>query len=193
MHFMNKQTNKQTKALPENVKVAIGMAVNATLRKAKAPDMLSITTVRKNIAGNLLLTPAAHTLATDITAYLPIIKEAAMRVHPTLQPPRVNEKWHKLAVHGISLDYFPNNEEGMTKLQRQIETDHSVSLAQLPRYLTHPDKREGKAASSVMIALRTPTDYNTLKRHKIVILFEHKKVTEYFTARSTDQYHRCQG
>jgi phage-related baseplate assembly protein len=89
----------------------------------------------------------------------------------------------------MPLDYFPDNEEGMTKLQHEIETNHSVSLAQLPRYLTHPEKREGKAASSVMIALCTPTNYNTLKCHKIVILFEHKKVTEYFTARSTDQYH----
>jgi hypothetical protein len=80
----------------------------------------------------------------------------------------------------------------MTKLQRKIETNHSVSLAQLLRYLTYPDKREGKAASSVMITLRTPTDYNTLKRHKIMMLFEHKKVMEYFTARSTDQCRRYQ-
>jgi hypothetical protein len=40
-----------------------------------------------------------------------------------------------------------------------------------------------------MIALCIPTDYNTLKCHKIMILFKHKKVMEYFTAHSTDQYH----
>ncbi|CCX11213.1 Protein of unknown function [Pyronema omphalodes CBS 100304] len=94
-------------ALPDSIKVTIGMVVNTTLREAKAPATLSITTVRKNIAGNLLLTPATHTLAADITAHLPTIKDAAMKVHPTLQPPRLNEKWHRLAVHGIPLELHP--------------------------------------------------------------------------------------
>jgi hypothetical protein len=86
----------------------------------------------------------------------------------------------------MPLDYFPNTEEGMTKLQHEIETNQSVSLAQLPQYLTYPDKREGKATSSIMIALHIPTDYNTLKHHKIMILFKHKKVIEYLTTYSTD-------
>jgi hypothetical protein len=80
----------------------------------------------------------------------------------------------------------------MAKLQHEIENNHSISLAQLPRYLTHPDKRVGKSAWSVMIALRSTTEYNTLNKRKIIILFEHKKVTEYFTARSTDRCHWCQ-
>jgi hypothetical protein len=154
--------------------------------------MLTITTVRKNMTGNLLLTPSAQTLATDITVYLPAITEAALKVYPSLLPPCLNEQWHKLAVHGIPTDYFPDMEEGMAKLQYEIENNHSVSLIQLPRYLTHPDKRVGKSASSVMIALRSTTEYNMLKKRKIIILFEQKKVIEYFMARSTDQCRWCQ-
>jgi hypothetical protein len=102
--------------------------------------MLTITTVCKNMMGNLLLTPSTQTLTTDITAYLLAITEATLKVHPSLLLPHLNEKWHKLAVHGIPMDYFPDMEEGMAKLQHQIESNHSVFLAQLPRYLMHPDK-----------------------------------------------------
>jgi hypothetical protein len=149
-------------------------------------------TVHKNMMANLLLTPSAQTLATDITIYLPAITEAALKVYPSLLPPRLNEKWHKLAVHRIPTDYFPDTEEGIAKLQHEIETNHSISLAQLPRYLTYPNKRVGKSASSIIMALCSTTEYNMLKKHKIIVLFEQKKVMEYFTACSTDQYHWCQ-
>jgi hypothetical protein len=43
-----------------------------------------------------------------------------------------------------------------------------------------------------MIALRSTTEYNMLKQCKIIILFEYKKVTEYFTAHSTNQCRWCQ-
>jgi hypothetical protein len=43
-----------------------------------------------------------------------------------------------------------------------------------------------------MITLRSTTEYNALKKRKIIVLFEHKKVTEYFMARSTDQCRQCQ-
>jgi hypothetical protein len=43
-----------------------------------------------------------------------------------------------------------------------------------------------------MIALCSTTEYNMLKKCKIIVLFEHKEVTEYFTARSTNQCHQYQ-
>jgi hypothetical protein len=80
------------RALPDSAKVAISLAVNAAFRDANAPAMLTIMTIRKNITGNLLLTPSAQTLTTDITAHLPAITEDALNVHPSLLPPRLNEK-----------------------------------------------------------------------------------------------------
>jgi hypothetical protein len=66
--------------------------------------------------------------------------EATLKVHPSPLPPCLNMKWHKLAVYGILIDYFPDMEEGMAKLQYEIQDNYSISLAQLLRYLTHPDK-----------------------------------------------------
>jgi hypothetical protein len=90
------------------------------------------------------------------------------------------------------MDYIQDMEEGMAKLQHKIENNHCVSLAQLPRYLTYPNKQVGKATSSVIITLHSPTEYNMPKKSKIIILFEHKKVMEYFMAHSTNQCSWCQ-
>jgi hypothetical protein len=43
-----------------------------------------------------------------------------------------------------------------------------------------------------MITLCSTTEYNAVKKCKIIILFEHKKVTKYFMAHSTDQCRWCQ-
>jgi hypothetical protein len=152
----------------------------------------NIMTVRKNMAGSLMLTPSPNTSITDLTPHLSVIHAAACTVHPNLLPPRLNEKWYKLAVHGIPTDYYEDTAEGMQKLQQEIETNHKVRLTQPPRYISHPDKRVGKTASSVMIALKSSEEYNLLKRTKVTVLFEQRKVTEFFTARSIDQCRRCQ-
>jgi hypothetical protein len=154
--------------------------------------MLTIMTICKNMTGNLLLTPSTQTLTANITIYLLAIIEATLKVYPSLLPLCLNEKWHKLVVHRILMDYFPDIEEGMAKLQHKIETNHSISLAQLPRYLTYPDKQVGKSTSSIIITLYSTIEYNTLKKHKIIILFEQIKVTEYFMACITDQCCQCQ-
>jgi hypothetical protein len=137
--------------------------VNEALRKANAPENISILTVRKNISGNLLLTPSPNTPIPKLLAHLPLINEAARTVHPSLITPRLNEKWHKLAVHGIPTDIYPDTAKGMSLLQKEIERKHPIQLAQPPRYISQPEKREGKAASSVMIALRSVEDFQTLK------------------------------
>jgi hypothetical protein len=113
--------------LPDSTKVAIGLAVTPALWDANALAMLTIMTVCKNMMGNLLLTPSAQTLAANITAYLPAITEATQKVQPSLLPVCLNEKWHKLAVYAITTDYFWDMEEGMAKLQHEIENNHSIS------------------------------------------------------------------
>jgi hypothetical protein len=77
-------------------------------------------------------------------------------------------------VHGIPTDVFPNTMEGMVLLQQEIERHYPIQLAQPPQYISHPDKREGKAASSIMIALKSMDDYQALKYSKIVMLYEHQ-------------------
>jgi hypothetical protein len=42
-----------------------------------------------------------------------------------------------------------------------------------------------------MIALKSAEDAQRLKRTKVVVLYEHRKVTEFYTSYATDQCHRC--
>jgi hypothetical protein len=169
------------------------MAVNAAHRNAKAPTNVAIVTVRNNMSSNLILKPSPHTSTQELLPHLDLIHEAAHMVNPSLLPPLLNEKWYKLAVHGIPTDYYPDTEEGIHRLQEDIEQSNGpLTLAQPPRYMSHPDKHAGKTASSIVIAVRTQEELNKLKRNKVTVLFEPMKVTDYFTARSIDQCRWCQ-
>jgi hypothetical protein len=169
------------------------MAVNAALHTAKAPNHVPITTIRKNISSNLILSAAANTSAQDLSHHLDAIKQAAQTVHRSLQPPRLNEKWYKLAVHGIPTEQFPDTEDGMHLLQGEIErSNYPTMLAQLPCYMSRPEKRVGKAASSVVIVVLSQEELSALRRNRVRVLYEPRKVTEYFSARKSDQWRRCQ-
>jgi hypothetical protein len=79
------------KAFTDSMKAQVGMAINAALRKAKAPTNVAITTIRKNISRNLMLTPSPHTSAQELLPHLDLIYEAARTVDPSLLPPCLNE------------------------------------------------------------------------------------------------------
>jgi hypothetical protein len=79
----------------------------------------------------------------------------------------------------------------MTALQQEIEQNHLVKITQLPRYISHPDKRAGKEVSSVVIALNSADDAQLLKCTRIIIRYEHRKVTDFHSSRPTDQYCCC--
>jgi hypothetical protein len=169
------------------------MAVNAALRAAKAPNHITMTTIHKNISGNLILTAAANTSTQDLSHHLGATKQAAQTIHHSLQPPHLNKRWYKLAVHSIPTDQLPDTEDRMCLLWGEIErSNYPTILAQLPRYMSHPEKGVGKAASSVVIMVRTQEELSALRRNRVRVLYEPRKVTEYFSAWKTDQCHRCQ-
>jgi uncharacterized protein YejL (UPF0352 family) len=129
------------------------MAKNAALHKANAPTNVAVMLVRQNMTGNLLLTPAPNSSVQELLQYADTISAAISSVNPSLQHPRPVEKWHKLAIHRVPTELYPDTEEGMRALQADIEQqNYVVQLTQLPRYMSHPDKRAGKAASRIIIA-----------------------------------------
>jgi hypothetical protein len=96
-------------------------------------------------------------------------------------------------MHGIPTDLYPDTEKGMKALQEDIEQqNYSGVLAQPPHYMLHPDKRIGKAASSIVIALHTQSEAEQLKCNRVNVNLSPRNVTDYFTARSTDQCRHCQ-
>jgi hypothetical protein len=172
----------------DSMKAQVGMAINSAFCKAKAPTNVAIVNVRKNISVNLMLKPSPHTSAQELLPHLDLIHEAAHTVNPSLLPPRLNEKWYKLAVHSIPTDHYPDTKEGMQRLQEDIEQSNGpLTLAQPPSYMSYPDKHAGKIASSVVIAVQTQEELNNRKQNKVTVLFEPRKVTDYFTAHSIDE------
>jgi hypothetical protein len=136
------------------MKAQVGRAVNAALPKAKALTNVAIVTIRKNMSYNIMLKPSPHTSAQELLPHLDLIHEAACMVNPSLLPPGLNEKWYKLAVHGIPTDHYPDTKEGIQCLQEDIgQSNGPLTLAQPPRYMSHPDKRAGTTASSIVIAV----------------------------------------
>jgi hypothetical protein len=73
------------------------------------------------MTGNLLLTPAPNTSIQELLRYADTISTAISIVNPSLQPPHPVEKWHKLAIHGVLTELYPDTEEGMRMLQADIE------------------------------------------------------------------------
>jgi hypothetical protein len=177
--------------LHDNAKTQLGAAMNAALRKANIPENISILIVCKNISRNFLLTLSQNTTTPKLLAHLPLIHEAAHTIHQLLLLPCLNEKWHKLAIHSIPTDVFPNSIKGMILLSQEVECNYQVILAQPPQYILNPNKRIGKATSSMMIALKSAEEAQHLKCSKVVVLYKHRKVTEFYTSYTTNQCHQC--
>jgi hypothetical protein len=57
-----------------------------------------------------------------------------------------------------------------------------VKLAETPRYISCLEKREGEATSSVMIALKAAEDAYTLKRTRVIVLYDYKRVSNVHTS-----------
>jgi hypothetical protein len=75
----------------------------------------------------------------------------------------------------------------MRTLQADIEQqNYVVQLTQLPRYISHPDKRAGKAASSIIIAVRTHAEADKLKRTCVNINYAPCQTTDYYSSHPTD-------
>jgi hypothetical protein len=163
------------------------MATNAALHKANALTNVAMMSVRQNMTGNLLLTPAPNTSIQELLQYADTISATISSVNLSLQPPRPVKKWHKLAIHGVPTELYPDTEEGIRMLQADIEQqNYMIQLTQLPRYMSHPDKRAGKAASSIIIAVRTHTEADKLKRTHVNVNYAPHRTTDYYSAQPTD-------
>jgi hypothetical protein len=103
------------------MRAQVGTATNTALQQANVPTNVAIVSVRKNMSGNLMLTPAPNTSTHELLQHIDLIHEAICSVHTSLMPPRLNEKWFKLAVHGIPTDLYPDTEKRMKALQEDIE------------------------------------------------------------------------
>jgi hypothetical protein len=171
--------SSDAKTITDQIRAQVGMAMKAALRTANAPTNVAIMSVRQNMTGNVLLTPAPNSSILELLQYADTISTTSSSVNPSLQPPHPVEKWHKLAIHGVPTELYPDTKEGMRALQADIEQqNYVVQLTQLPRYMSHPDKRAGKAASSIIIAIRTDSEAVKLKRTHVNVNYAPRRTTD---------------
>ncbi|RPA71678.1 hypothetical protein BJ508DRAFT_367651 [Ascobolus immersus RN42] len=140
--------------------LAIRDAINKALKAANAPGYLLIRSVTVNSKGNALLTVLEGGTSADLVKFSQHVAKALGSIGITTTRIEPDNRWFKLLVHGVSVVDF-GKEQGMEYLRDEINRfNPKVQLASLPRWLLSDDRREGKAYSSVVIAVRTQEEQN---------------------------------
>ncbi|KAL0630359.1 hypothetical protein Q9L58_010794, partial [Maublancomyces gigas] len=144
--------------------------INKDLIEAKAPESLQITGISWNQKGNMMLYTRDGFQNGDFDLHQAIISKAVAAADPSSLFVNKQETWHKLTVHGVSLETYPDTAIGMADLKRELEyCNRDLHIITEPRYLTHPDKRQGKLHSSVVVSITDKEMYNKMAKNGIKI------------------------
>ena len=129
--------------------------INIILHHNKAPTNLLISGIQWNKRGNLTLTTLNRFTEEELAPHIATIKARIDKFDKDISAVGKQETWTKVIVHKVDLGMFEDSEEGKQSLKTELETfNEGLELASIPRYLTHPDKREGKIHSSCVIAMK---------------------------------------
>jgi hypothetical protein len=75
----------------------------------------------------------------------------------------------------------------MKGLQTELETfKEGLGLTSTPPYLTNPDKRVGKAHSSVVLVMKDPAHSKRVLKPGVVVFAQPRRTAEYVSARPMD-------
>ena len=167
--------------------------INNILRHNKAPTNLHISGIQWNKRGNLTLTTLNRFTEEELVPHITTIKAQIEKFDKDISAVGKQETWTKVIVHKVDLGMFEDSEEGMQSLKTELETfNKGLELASIPRYLTHPDKRQKKIHSSCVIAMKDKTQIKRLLQYGIAIFGRQHKTEEYFPARPSNQCKLCQ-
>jgi hypothetical protein len=167
--------------------------INKELLTAKAPESLQISGISWNLKANLLLYTRDGFTSTDFDLHKATIETVVKNSDQNALFLCKQESWYKIAIHGVPIMDYPDDHTGMNDLQAELEYQNTdLILAASPRYMTHPDKRNGKSHSSVMIAITSKSMYNKLIKNGILIFGQRHRTGAYLTARPGDQCSNCQ-
>src|SRR5690606_12693550 len=124
----------------------------------KSPNAPKISGVTINEKKSYILSTLGNTPASEILKYRANVEEALRKIDKSILRIEGDKKWYLLIVHGISTTNYDDSMKAMTQLRTEIESyNPSVNLLNNPRWLTGPEKWEGKKSSSVSIALDNRT------------------------------------
>jgi hypothetical protein len=90
-----------------------------------------------------------------LAPHLSVIEEHVKRFDESIFMVYKQEMWTKLIMYRVDTHQCPDSEEECESLKMDLKTfNNGFGLAGTPQYLTHPDKRVGKAQLAVIITMK---------------------------------------
>jgi hypothetical protein len=134
---------------------------------------------------NLVFTTAPQQLSVNYEPYLRIFEDALHEFPITSS--RISQRWTRFIIHGIPTTATP--EDVRTKIENTYPT---LQLGQTPQWLTSPDRRQDKEASSMVITLIEEITKKSLGATKLAMFNRQCDIAEYIPFGPSTRCKKCQ-
>jgi hypothetical protein len=140
------ETNEASPVTPTEIRQKINSRI-------QDPDC-HLLAARQTSRNNFILETKFVTPASKVMEYRLEIESALTDLKVPFVDIRVNSKWSKFIIHGIPTSIGEGLQAGQL-VASEITSNYgtTVQLAQIPRWISKPETRTGKAHSSMVIAL----------------------------------------
>jgi hypothetical protein len=146
------------------------------------PFILAHITATTN---NLVFTVAPQHMGASYEPYLAIFEDA-LHEFP-IASSRISQRWTRFILHGIPTTATPEN------VRTEIETTYpTLRMGQTPRWLTSPERRQGKEASSMVITLIGEMTKKSLGANNLAVFNRECNLAEYISFGPSTQCNKCQ-
>jgi hypothetical protein len=154
---------------PQKAEEDIFLGINEMLKRAGAPSHVRVERVSYSASGSIsvLLKERAHT-SLLLPAYKDGLIKAVRAVDPAVTGVEAIEKWHRVKIHGLSIERYGNGEDGMLLFQREIEASTDLILKARPRWLFNPERlvsrwmEGGRPNSTIVITVGSEREAKNL-------------------------------
>jgi hypothetical protein len=134
---------------------------------------------------NLVFTVAPQHLSTNYEPYLGILEDALHEL--PIASSRISQRWTRFIIHGIPTSATPET------VRTELEVTHpSLKMGQTPRWLTSPERRQGKEASSMVIILIGEMTKKSLGASSLAVFNRECDIAEYITFGPITRCNKCQ-
>jgi hypothetical protein len=134
---------------------------------------------------NLIFTVAPQHLGISYEPYLGIFEDA-LHEFP-IASSRISQRWTRFLIHGIPTVATPED------VRTEIETNYpSLRMGQTPRWLTSPERRQGKEASSMVVTFVGEMTKKSLGATRLAMFNRECNVAEYISFGPSTRCNKCQ-
>jgi hypothetical protein len=135
----------------------------------------------------LVIVVAESYRASDYEPYLGILQEALKAAEFPIAGSFVSERWTHFVLKRVSTD------ASMEDVQREMGTIYpSIRLGSSPRWLTTPEQRQGKTASSMVITVTGQHTIKSIGRSRLYLFNNRCNLKEYITFSPRTRCGKCQ-